>query len=431
MRIIRNFLILCVLMCGLLFAVRQVGAAMGKGDVLAYQACQGTCIPALLDMRTLISVGFNIKDVREMFWTENGHLYVLAKTGVSPYNLHQWDGGRLQHLGSFPVDNLSLMHKENNWVIFMFNTLTGWQLLVWDGAQVIEFTPPSGRNLPPVWAADGHFAFFSTNINNDTELYVSGGLALTSLGRFTANSDDLMWSADGRLALLSDRDGNREIYVWDGTTLTNISQHPAWDDSPAWSADGRLAFSSLRDGNYEIYVWDGTALTNVSQKTGHDTQPQWSKDGQLAFLAEDKNVYVWGKDGVRLAANSFGNPFQWVFQGQLLFRDGLYRHLWDDGVVVKLLTEDIIEYGDSGVAFTSNRYRADNQYELYVLDGQKIVATGLVGPWVELVADGTGGLLGRVCNSQGNCDLYHWQDGHIRQLTNTPHIIQYRPSFRP
>jgi Tol biopolymer transport system component len=58
--------------------------------------------------------------------------------------------------------------------------------------------------------------------------------------------------------------------VWDGTTLTNISQHTAEDYSPTWSADGRLAFTSNRDGNNEIYVWDGTTLTNLTNSRNTD-----------------------------------------------------------------------------------------------------------------------------------------------------------------
>src|SRR5262245_12548296 len=42
-----------------------------------------------------------------------------------------------------------------------------------------------------------------------------------------------------------------------------------------WSADGRLAFVSYRDGNGEIYVWDGNTLTNISRSVFNDRSPAW------------------------------------------------------------------------------------------------------------------------------------------------------------
>jgi hypothetical protein len=100
MRIIRNFLILCMLMCGLVFAVRQAGAAMGKGDVLAYRACYRgriyMCIPKLLDMRTLLSLVFSVPGAQMIFWMENGDLY----TQTEDLSLYLWNGKVFSKNGS-------------------------------------------------------------------------------------------------------------------------------------------------------------------------------------------------------------------------------------------------------------------------------------------------------------------------------------------
>ncbi len=100
----------------------------------------------------------------------------------------------------------------------------------------------------------------------------------------------------GKIAFVSDRDGNAEIYAQnlEGTGLVNLSNHPATDQSPAWSADGlRLTFTSFRDGDARqaIYVMnsDGTDQTRVSPPSSglsDDASPAWSPDGsRLAFAS--------------------------------------------------------------------------------------------------------------------------------------------------
>src|SRR3989442_10169060 len=79
-------------------------------------------------------------------------------------------------------------------------------------------------------------------------------------------------SGSGRIAFVSNRDGNTEIYVKnaDGTGLTRLTNNPAVDDYPAWSPDGsRIAFTSTRDGHYNIYVMnaDGTGVTRLTTST--------------------------------------------------------------------------------------------------------------------------------------------------------------------
>ena len=97
-------------------------------------------------------------------------------------------------------------------------------------------------------------------------------------------------SARGKIAFVSNRDGNGEIYTMepDGTAQTNITNHPASDTDPAWSPDGtKIAFSSDRD-NYqgEIYVMnaDGTNVTRITNDEHYDREPTWSPDGtKIAF----------------------------------------------------------------------------------------------------------------------------------------------------
>ncbi len=87
--------------------------------------------------------------------------------------------------------------------------------------------------------------------------------------------------AAGRIAFVSERDGNREIYVMntDGSDQTNLTDDPADDGVPVWSPDGsRIAFVSDRDGNREAYVMnaDGSGQTNLTDNPAVDGSPAWS-----------------------------------------------------------------------------------------------------------------------------------------------------------
>ena len=57
---------------------------------------------------------------------------------------------------------------------------------------------------------------------------------------------------NGKIAFVSDRDGNHEIYVMnaDGSGQTNISNNQAIDYQPSWSPDGsKIAFATGRHGS--------------------------------------------------------------------------------------------------------------------------------------------------------------------------------------
>ena len=95
---------------------------------------------------------------------------------------------------------------------------------------------------------------------------------------------------DGKIAFVSDRDGNREIYVTDpaGRVLRNLTRNPANDMSPAWSPDGtKIAFVSDRDGRgvqFGVYVMDSDG-SNVRQLASEGEDPCWYPDGsKVAFV---------------------------------------------------------------------------------------------------------------------------------------------------
>lgn len=112
----------------------------------------------------------------------------------------------------------------------------------------------------------------------------------------------------GRIAFVSNREGNFDIYVMrpDGTHVVNVSNNPASDRLPAWSTDGRkIAFRSTRDGNSEIYVIndDGTHVVRLTSDPGVDTSPSWTPEGKVLFSSNRSGrfeIYEVNPDGTHL-----------------------------------------------------------------------------------------------------------------------------------
>src|SRR5688572_2362099 len=110
----------------------------------------------------------------------------------------------------------------------------------------------------------------------------------------------------GKIAFVSDRDGNAEIYSMDtdGGAQLRLTEDAGEDHTPAWSPDGqRLAFVSTRDGNAEIYVMnaDGSGQTRLTNNTAGDLAPAWSLDGsQIGFVTNrdgNDEIYLMNADG--------------------------------------------------------------------------------------------------------------------------------------
>ena len=104
----------------------------------------------------------------------------------------------------------------------------------------------------------------------------------------------------GKIAFVSNRDGNSEIYLLTAEAEVNITNNPAEDTNPAVSPDGKkILFSSDRDGTFHIYVMniDGSGLARLTDGPAGDFSPRWSPDGKRIAFSRTGAIYVMDSDG--------------------------------------------------------------------------------------------------------------------------------------
>lgn len=185
----------------------------------------------------------------------------------------------------------------------------------------------SARAYLPPTGLTGRLAFVSDR-DGDPEIYAvdADGSGLERLTRNAGLDDAPAWSPDGRqLAFVSDRDGTPNIYTMaaDGSSVirrtagvSTITIYGGAHD-PAWSPDGSaIAFSTPHDGSATIATLDNThdTVTFLFDYPGYEGQPAWSPDGrQLAFVSDYEaydfvlNIYTMNADGTapRLLTQGF------------------------------------------------------------------------------------------------------------------------------
>jgi WD40 repeat protein len=218
--------------------------------------------------------------------------------------------------------------------------------------------------------------------------------------------------AEGRIAFVSDRDGNNEIYIMniDGSEQVRLTNNPAQDVDPCFSPDGsKIVFDSARDGNWEIYIMnvDGSEQVRLTNNPALDVVPSFSSDGtQIAFESDrDGNyeIYIMNVDGSK-QVNLTNNPAV-----------DMLAYFSPDG---------------SAIAFTSDR---DGKGEIYIMnvDGSKQVNL-TNNPAYDLVPffSPDGSKIAFVSDRDANFEIYMMNNDGSEQvrLTNNP-ALEGVPSF--
>jgi Tol biopolymer transport system component len=212
-------------------------------------------------------------------------------------------------------------------------------------------------------------------------------------------------NGEGKIAFVSNRDGNDEIYVMsvDGSSLKRLTNDPTNDQHPAWSSDGqRIAFS--RNGIYVMNA-DGSSQTRLTE---FGEFPSWSPDGTRIAFSYVGKLYVVNADGSGLThlANNSNSP-TWLPDGRHIayFLGTIYIVKIDDNGMIRLLNGTGPNCGLLDTNFQPIRCQAsipNARWADWSPDGQQIVFEFFE-------------------RDDRNYDIYKMNsDGNLTRLTNHP-----------
>jgi TolB protein len=173
--------------------------------------------------------------------------------------------------------------------------------------QPFEGRKPSSREIfsgsdqiqgeHPHWMPDGRIVY--QGCDNKVQPISCGLFTIADGGgRFTQVTRDDQDTAPagygGRIAFMSNRDGNWEIYVVreDGTGLKRLTNNASDDGLPTWSPDGKtIAFVSNQGGAWAVWAMsaDGSNRRELFDIGGGGLKPYWTEMG-LSYQWIDQRI---------------------------------------------------------------------------------------------------------------------------------------------
>ena len=197
------------------------------------------------------------------------------------------------------------------------------QLMVYDSANgdVSMLVAAVDDTQPPVWSPDGGRIAYVSDAEGESDIYMVD-LTTRQPTRLTfGDAEERVgdWSPDGEWLVFTEvgRDG---LLLRNPEGVNRIPLTDGADSDPVWSPKGdRIAFLRQTDWGRDLYVlrptksgnWvEGTDEVTVSDLDEDEFEPSWSLDGRrIAFAARDEaqseiyTVLVDGTDRRRLTHN--------------------------------------------------------------------------------------------------------------------------------
>lgn len=264
-------------------------------------------------------------------------------------------------------------------------------------------------------------------------------------------------SPQGRIAFVSQRDGNNEIYTMrpDGSDVIRLTNNKADDLFPVWSPDGTaILFTSNRDGNLDIFVMGATGLAphNLTQNAARDRLGRWSPNGSEIVFQSDRDgnddIFIMSADGrgtpTQLTTNRAGDfAPAWSPNGQSIAfisdRDGMYEiysMTREGGVAVRLTKNQsgsiYPAWSPDGqkIAFQSFNGRASDIYVMNVLGGDIVRLTTSPAQDGEPVWSPDGTQIVFYSNRDGNDNIYVMNaDGSGQHRVTSSKAVDGTPSW--
>lgn len=138
-------------------------------------------------------------------------------------------------------------------------------------------------NAMPAWSPDGTHLVFSSNRDQNWELYLVDYPGLSSVTQLTANGGtnfDAVFSADGRTILFSSQRGAAfNIYSIEanGQNERQLTTDGADERYPVWVGESLVAYSGGLQDETDLYLMnaDGSNSQRLTYSAGKDEWPSW------------------------------------------------------------------------------------------------------------------------------------------------------------
>jgi hypothetical protein len=141
----------------------------------------------------------------------------------------------------------------------------------------IVFTSYRANNIPKVWIMEGN-----------------GANPINRTGGLTGSAFDIQptLSTNGRIAFITDKDGNFELYTInaDGTNLQRVTNTSIGEAYPTWSPNGaEIVFVDTLNGGLSVIRSSAPRILTTNPL---DYYPTWSPDGSLIAFARNNEIYT-------------------------------------------------------------------------------------------------------------------------------------------
>lgn len=226
---------------------------------------------------------------------------------------------------------------------------------------------------------------------------------------------------NGKIAFVSDRDGNFEIYTMnpDGSNQVRVTFN-SWNEfSPTWSPKGTMiAFTGFQFGNIsQIYVMNpnGSGQKKLSADSGaSDTNPAWSPDeSKIAFHRDS------GAQSGLYVMNANGNNATRIGSGD-------YPAWSPDGTKIAF---SCVAGGNEAVCLSD----ADGSNQIVLTDRSTSTHLGFIPTEREPAWSPDGTKIAYTSNRSGNSEIYLMNANGTNQvrLTNNPLSDAANPCWSP
>lgn len=247
-----------------------------------------------------------------LFASDRGR--TAGDTDIWLYDLDQSGFRLLRNANSTSPERNPAITPEARIVAFESTRAGSADIYLYDRCNEVLVNPPAGVNTTaaetePTFSGDGNFLGFVRDtlgarrirlVNGVTQLFDPlPGLA----GGSGSDWAPAINQTAGRIAFVSDRNGDPDVLVWDRGTgilaLPDLAASGAQDLEPSLSADGRyLAFASDRavgsQGGFDVYLYDlgatPPAFVAVPELNGpaNDRNPALSAPGNYIVFESDR-----------------------------------------------------------------------------------------------------------------------------------------------